>query len=415
MILKALILAGIAQASTRPALKLGSPEYNDTWERLKNWYEQVEHEHRMQEPKFTLISPKLEHLSSDNVNAFTCLVSGVTYTVKFATDCRVRTDRVAREEVPKLLWNPLVNEFIILRSIEHLGLSPRALFLSRSDPLHRKPVTVNFQTRFFNRNFKSCHLAGVQGRYMIRDRVGPTLQSYIDVLLMDPIISNSRVFASTVLKLARKLVSMLRKLHKAGVILGDMRLSNVAFKRRIDDMQKVDVLEEEFVFLSFEHSYFFPSLVGTDAGKMLTSLDPIDQTIWQLEDARYGPRDDLYSVLWILAESLSRKQISSQWRLVVEAQLEAAGHPEPGSYEYEQILTGAAHFIKSGEPLFSLSDTRGFEAVIGEDVDELVQMNIRTRLTGLMSQFIMDHPSPDNKPDHNRVAEELESLIAILN
>jgi hypothetical protein len=214
-------------------------------------------------------------------------ISELDMVVKYDNTCR----RIYRQEHP---WrDTLFSEYIIMRAIEPLGISPRAVALSRATfPTLQEwkfDPRINISDKPGFEKFCIEHRAHV--RALVMERAGMDLGDFRH-LYADGTVT---YFLST-LRIGEKMIELLETLHDAGFVHGDIHASNVAFRRLGDE--STDNLD--LILLDFGMSRFFPSEYGKDFHPFhpSVSVDHLDPTLlssWQFYDlSRTGRRDDIY-------------------------------------------------------------------------------------------------------------------------
>lgn len=240
------------------------------------------------------------HESADG-KVFYASIGDISYVVKYVNDCGIRLRGENQE-------HPLVTESLFLAKLNETGIAPRVYYLSPPGVLEGHPNKVEdlllprHATEFLMDNLEECLEVGTNIRFLVQERVGVSLPVYIFssiLLTKEP----SREENRRILKLFAKSVELLERLHKEGIVHGDIHLGNIALANSNNE-------EEELVFLDFE----LARLMAADnnlkrMGKPWEHLNMRLLSPWQLEGAIIGPRDDMYRLLINTANLLSKNRL----------------------------------------------------------------------------------------------------------
>jgi serine/threonine protein kinase len=167
----------------------------------------------------------------------------------------------------------------------------------------------------------------------------------------------SEAFSKQVFKSARRLISMLRDLHSYGIIHNDIFKPNISFRE-----SSVSIDSDDIVLIDFEFASFFPSKFGEPIEiKPKHNINPLSLSVWQSKGQRSGPRDDVYRVILLVADLLSRGEYSASVARRVNQNLNRFGNPKKGSRAFLEIIWDVARHVKSDFHLFDLGSVAHIE------------------------------------------------------
>jgi hypothetical protein len=142
-------------------------------------------------------------------------INGQEFAVKYVNDWTLRL-RGGDEPV----INPLVWEHWVMEALAGTNVAPKVFYLSLKAIL--KPDTRQLlrrhQTNFFSQNQRACLNAQSTVRYLVQERVGPSVRDFIDALTGRN--DNTSEFSRKVLILARKALELLERIHRYATSTG---------------------------------------------------------------------------------------------------------------------------------------------------------------------------------------------------
>ena len=182
--------------------------------------------------------------------------------------------------------NPLLIDYWLGRAAAPLNVSAIPHFLSPPAPL---PLSSGWKKTRFGMNateWDTCRTSGGEIRFMVMERVGGCLHS----LKHDR--GGSYMSILDAARVGAQLVKILRTLHMADVVHGDIHLGNICRSRtNPGELRLID----------------FGSGVFIDAESDRPQWDPfsylhVQLTPWQLLGMPFSRRDDVYKALYAVAE-----------------------------------------------------------------------------------------------------------------
>ena len=218
---------------------------------------------------------------------FSALLDEAKYVVKYLSNCL----ELVRDGDMK---NSLVREYAIGASLGDIGIAPEHLWLSGvarwNSEYTRKfmPIVVSDPNQ--GDWMKLCESNKADVRFMIIEKVGLTVGKFIHDHRDMPKLS----FLHTVLRLGLESVNLMEKLHRTGIVHGDIHAGNVAFRN--DESW-------DLVFVDFRQS----ASMYEDANlrKTLADANLVFLSKWELEGELYGYRDDAFRLFEMICEMLS--------------------------------------------------------------------------------------------------------------
>ena len=316
------------------------------------------------------------HESADG-KVFYASIGDNSYVVKYVNDCGLRIRGEKQEHL-------LVTESLFLAKLNETGIAPRVYYLSPPSVLTGHPNKVEdlllprHATEFLMDNLEECLEVGTNIRFLVQERVGVSLPVYIfsSILTKEP----SGEENIRILKLLSKSVDLLERLHKEGIVHGDIHLGNIALANTNTD-------EGELVLLDFELARSMDIEADlNNKGKPWEHLNLRLLSPWQLEGAIIGPRDDMYRLLVNAANLLSRNRL-----------LEAPDNIARKSGNYEEQVKVWMEFHKR-ELMFSKS---------------FLPDNVKNELEQLVVA-VRDLPSPESPVPFGYIKSQLDHVMDLL-
>ena len=329
--------------------------------------------------------------------------------VKYVDDCRERFSQ--REH----FFVGLESEFAVMAALNDTGLVPRVYFLSEAVGIPAKmedmdPRTLNKKLKLA---YETCVGLGTHIRYMVEERVGPSILDYIEwIALTQRSLFESNELRRILLIVYKKALVLLERIHVLGVMHGDIHFGNIAFKRPVTSLEEIVNLEsEELVLIDFEQSFFYPALFGAPlkARRSNQGLTPFLLSVWRLAGEREGPRDDVYRLTFQLANVSSRLGYRAGVDRLVTALLVKRNIEKDSDNGI--AITGHINWrVKSSEPLFKKS------AVLNSSIRLTSVPRIREIVENLeeIHEHIKSCHSPDTTVDYASIHARVDFVISAL-
>ena len=321
--------------------------------------------------------------------------------VKYTNDCLERQGLVNGEIVTE---HPLIREYSILSALKTSGVVPKAFHVSGPLKLPTASACPRIVPGRFDRpeEYKKCQELGTEVRFLVQEKVGPTVDKYIKHLegKLDGSSENDLKLLRAVLIIARKTFYMIQRLHLHGIVHGDIHGSNIAFTDIDVDFDTVDISQSSFVMIDFGLAVFYPDDYGSSSisppGNELSNwlLSP-----WQLLNFRKGRRDDIIRTVDFVASALSKGRLHKGFKALVG----------DGSVSERR---SAASEIKFLLPVFRPSSLLKSEAMFHlKSISLEKKRQIQSTLELLRSWVLMQHSHPDSAVDYLRIDFEFVNLL----
>ena len=344
--------------------------------------------------------------------------------IKYMDDCVSRQEAVAKGvftdpgQLDSILDKKLLFEFAVQEILGELELAPRAYAVSAPLDLRQTMHYRVFQytkSTVLKEEFARCAALGTRMRYIVQEKVGPTVREYVSWLSSNRMTSVER--SRRMVVMFRKTMRLLKKVHSLGLMHGDIHGGNVAFRKL--DPNDIDVDTDELVLLDFEMAKFFPAGFGTpnqiapdDFFDTPSWLAPDYMAPWEVSRERKSARNDVYRALNILGRYLSRRRHAEGFSRIFKSMRALYGDPHYNSPLYTKAEFETADFVKRQTTMFKLSVPLGSIAKIGEEelISPEIQDTIRSKLEDIHDYIrSLDHPDTIIEYDwiDNRVGEIL--------
>jgi hypothetical protein len=148
--------------------------------------------------------------------------------VKYITNCRERM------EMPWLTEHPMKREYLMMKLLDGLGLTPTVHHLSPSavlPPAVELPGRV--KTRFVMERMWECIALKSEARFMVMEEDGVSLQQYTSGLRkyhFDYFVSSD--WSQRIIRITRNMLDKLEKIHEKGIVHNDIHGGNMVFRTR---------------------------------------------------------------------------------------------------------------------------------------------------------------------------------------
>jgi serine/threonine protein kinase len=300
--------------------------------------------------------------------------------------------------------HPLVREYTILSALKTSGVVPQAYYLSGPLQLPTSSACPRIVPGRFDipEEYKKCQELGTEVRFLVQEKVGPTVDRYIKHLerKLDGSSENDLRLLRAAITIARKTFYMVQRLHLYGIVHGDIHGSNIAFTDVDVDFDTVDITHSSFVMIDFGLAVYFPDDYGSSTisppGNELRDwlLSP-----WQLLNYRKGRRDDIIRTVDLVATFLTRGRLHKGFKALV------------GDGSVTERRSTAAE-IKFLLPVFKPSSLLKSEALLHlKSISLDKRRQIQTTLELIRSSVLMQHPHPDSGIDYLRLDFEFVNLL----
>ncbi len=212
--------------------------------------------------------------------------------------------------------DPLRDEYLILKAIEHLGIAPKAVSLSLAFvPSESDWLLPDFRimSDFFHHypdDRKKCPLYASHVRAIVETKLGVNVSDFIRRLYPLNGRKLDGIIMATALNTGLSIIKLLEKLHSAGFIHADVHVGNIVLRDPFFSMNnlklhKQNYIAPELALIDFGLSVFYPSEIGSNHRKSNPgSLNPRLLSPWHLGKSRIGRRDDIYRALEVTAQLL---------------------------------------------------------------------------------------------------------------
>jgi serine/threonine protein kinase len=212
--------------------------------------------------------------------------------VKYVTECRGDISLIKEYSVRKI-----INETSISPKVYYL--SPAGLITSDQLPLG----TTRFMGINTEKNIEDYARRGASVRFMIQEQAGPSLDAFARYYKN----SRSPMFAKGMLKIIRRLLDRIKCLHSFGILHGNIHAENIVYQSPVKTIG--DINKTAFRLIDFAHAVFFSSQFDSPIdGKHYSSMNTKYLSPWQLAGERMGPRDDIYQLVIMLGDLLSKRK-----------------------------------------------------------------------------------------------------------
>jgi len=297
---------------------------------------------------------------------------------KYAHDCFEKL-RIRKSHV-----HPLVYESEFLYKLNTTGLTPAIFHLSPPEI----PLKDIYSTEWLLKNWETCEPLQPEGRFIVIDRVGPSVDSFIRSEIHTK--SATRESTRMMLVVVRKAAGLLERLHAEGIVHGDFHFGNTAFKNRV--VSETNLENEDLVLIDFQYS----QIVNESEKKTKKSGLPPRHlslpilSVWQLEEEAVRPRDDMYRLLMHTAFYMSRGALMARMN-----------SRAPSDTSFDARVSKLLYFHRR-ENLFA-------DIKVEAGVDTLLTASVIASLDRLLQGIVKSHEVP-----YQFIQEKLNAVINLL-
>jgi serine/threonine protein kinase len=291
--------------------------------------------------------------------------------------------------------------------INSTDIAPKVFYLSpeaRISPSDLPLGTSRFVGSYLNSNLDACVASGTTVRFMIQEQAGPSLHEIAKYYKDD----RSAELSKFMIEVARSLIDKLEILHSLGIVHGDIHAGNIVYRRPVDDID--DIENVDFALIDFEHAIFFPRNFGRpNKSDDFLNLTPRYLSLWQLAGERMGPRDDIYRLMYMLGDILSKGKYRDGVSRMLEANLDLFSiSDEDGQADMAEKIE---YYAKANCFLFRHSPELGSKAVTGLPAG--LDMTVLEKLDAIHSHIVSTYVDPDMKIDYRLIKASLDEVIAL--
>jgi hypothetical protein len=325
--------------------------------------------------------------------------------VKYQADC---SERLAVPSLP----HPLIDEFMFMSFLNHTAIAPKVYHLSPplslSGTVFADLGTSRFLGMSLQKDYSRCAQAGAEVRFLVQEQVGPALSEYVKAFQKHhEAVYMSTVFSKQMIKIARRLISILGELHSYGIIHNDIHKANIAFRT---SSHSISLDTDDIVLIDFGLASFFPSKFGAPIKIQKRSrLNPVPLSVWEVQDQRSGPRDDVYRVILLLASLLSRGKYSGGVEEMRARNFKFVGNPQPGSREKIETDWAVMAHIKTNLNLFKRDFNLGSGAHIGVTENRLQILDVLQEI----ESHVKSYPHPDSPVEYDYIILKFDEILAL--
>jgi hypothetical protein len=236
-------------------------------------------------------------------------------------------------------------------------------------------------------------------RYMIMDRVGPSLIAHMQAG------RDRRIPFLEAMTLGKQMIQLMQRLHKLQIIHGDAHMGNFAFES--------DVEGSKLILIDFGRSQFVEEgAPEPDRVKDCQMIHPY-AALWEIDGCRVSFRDDVYRAVQMTAMSIyGMIHYDYLGMLTRIPDLATRGDPHVERDYSARVkkfrrIKNSANFWDFGG-LFDLNEKIGSSAA---SVDSIPR--IRPHLMTI-SRLIVNPRNHFSKPNYDGIIDEYDAIIAIL-
>jgi hypothetical protein len=233
-------------------------------------------------------------------------------------------------------------------------------------------------------------------RYMIMDKVGPSLLTYMSTG------GRARIPFLEAMKLGKQMIELMKKLHNLNIIHGDAHMGNFAFK--------TDDPSSGLILIDFGRAKIVdevpPASMPSSACRMLHPF----AALWEMDGCKVSFRDDVYRAVQMTAMSLYGMYHFNYLNSLItrlkvgDPERNANLNPAFNEIEYRRI--------KREADFWELGPTINLRWVL-RSTDEPTRVQIRNHLKTI-SELTVAPTQPYAKPDYDAIIAHYDAIIAIL-
>lgn len=336
--------------------------------------------------------------------------------VKYTNDCLARLGDSSRSRLDN---NP-IKEYALLSVLARSNVAPVAYHLSGATVMTRETeLSIKVRSRRMDRRINDCARIGTRVRYMVEDRMGPTLSEYMKQMFH--MRSGNTDLLKDVMRFGVRMIELVREMHNLGVVHGDIHEENVVFRDQKASLNEYRIASDDIALIDFGMAELFPFRFGdpelTDGPA--DNLNLIHLSPWQLRGYRTGMRDDIFRIAALLANILSETEFRDMLKAKVAAakrELEDIGLPLL-QLNHRLNVDQKFRIIRDREigVLLEEKSDHIFDGCLEfwDSIDGRFQFEIETRLERFFGRILaINHP--DTYPPYDDLINDIRSIIHIL-
>lgn len=298
--------------------------------------------------------------------------------IKYQANCQLGSD--------DLSIHPLVREYLMLKMIEPLGISPRVEFLSVPIKFGFSPISrkVDFGMSLEKR-LECADNPSTSLRFMVMDRALYSLDAFMRVAEK----RGERIPFIKGIKIIRGALIGLSKLHQQRIIHGDVHYGNLVLL----DSKRVGLIDFGAAMHASEFSILDEQTIPPSYHCYLSH--------WNLDGYRFSYRDDVYKAFFAGAMILNGSPFVESFC--------------NDSIQHDKEVQQMLYDFKANSFLFSLPNSSEESDLVSQipDITQDQKIEIRNRLKHAIALVRSVEPI-DAFPRYRYILEELDAVIAIL-
>lgn len=332
--------------------------------------------------------------------------------VLYGDDCRQRLSVSAADR--SSVRHPFDMNYIFMAFLAEAGVAVQPFYLSPLVVVARPVETTRIMSNTLEDRLDECIAAGATVRFIVHAETGPSLKEYSQWMADQEELANSAEMSKRILKLIRKAVDKLQIMHDLGIMHGALHDQSIVLKRPVGSMEDVDVDDDEVVFANFQVGSFF----GGSLKEPVKRVNPWVYHVrymskWGLDGEREGPRDDIFHLLLMAAQSLSRGHLSRAVDTMLESNVKAAGEPEEGTPAHTRVAKEVMKLIYGTLPWFDYSVAMGTGAFVRTAIPPALVRSLRAKLEAIV-EHVRSYSHPNWRPMYADIKRGLDDVIAAL-
>jgi hypothetical protein len=278
-------------------------------------------------------------------------------------------------------------------AIEAPGLTSKVYFYSgyESTPPPSKPPNLQ---KIPNMTCEDGHQPHI--RYMIMDKVGPTLFQY---MVTRP---GGRVDFLEAMQLGKQMIQILQRLHSLNIVHGDAHWGNFAFE--------TDDEGSKLILINFGRSQLSDADDEEPSGKRWELFHQY-AALWEMHDCRVSFRNDVYRAVQMTAMSIyGEVYFRLLAQMMEEPDEKAMEHPQLREYYAERAKKFTT--MKKTANFWEVKPQLIFNRLLASESTDTRTL-IQSRL-GKISSLTIAPSEHHSKPDYDGIIAEYDAIIAIL-